>query len=258
MNFHLLTTQFHHSSVNAIALFGSHARGDAGPESDIDFIRFVNSDDADPPGAGSHLIDDTLVVVTNYTPATVEAWFTEPTEAVQAIAGLRQAKSLWDPSGHFARLQERAKAFVWTDALQTKADHWASEQMVGWIEEVHKGVAGLRHDDVGRLLNASFGLSWGLTGVVKVQRGVLVYSDNAFLDQVMASVGVASHWSQLCRCSFGLADENAPLPSLHERVLAGLHLYVETARLLEQALQPEHAPLVKRTVERIMMALDTA
>ena len=255
MNISALLHQFHHSTVTAIALFGSHARGDAGPHSDVDLIRFVSADDADPSGSGSHLIDDTLVVVSNYTPSTVERWFTEPTEAVQAIAGLRQARSLHDPAGYFADLQQRANDFVWTAELQSKADAWASEQLVGWIEEVHKGLEGLRRDDAGRMLNASFGLSWGLTGVVKVQRGVLINSDNRFLDQVCNAVGQHSHWSQLCRISFGLSGTEEAAPSLRERVIAGLQLYVLTAELLAVAIQPEHEPLVTRTVSRVHQEL---
>lgn len=256
--FENLVHQFQHPAVTAIALFGSHARGDAGPYSDVDLIRFVDRDDADPPGSGSHLIDDTLVVVTNYTLSTVDSWFTDPTAAVQAIAGLRQAKPLWDPSGEFARLQARAHAFTWTDELQLKADLWASAQMVGWIEEVHKGLEGLRRQDVGRLLNASFGLSWGLAGIVKVQRGVLFHSDNNVIDQVVASVGADTLWSQLCVISFGAGEVHDRPPSLRERVVAGLHLYTVTAELLRPAIQPEHSPLVMRTVERINQDLEAA
>lgn len=258
MNIDALVHQFSHPAVTAIALFGSHARGDAGPYSDIDIIRFVDSDDADPPGSGSHLIDDTLVVVTNYTPSTVNSWFTEPTAAVHAIASLQQAKALWDPNGAFSRLQARAHAFTWTGELQTKADLWASEQMVGWMEEAHKGLEGLRRRDVGRMLNASFGLSWGLTGVVKVQRGVLVYSDNSVIDQVIESVGTDSLWAQLCAISFGFGEVHERPPSLRERVVAGLHLYTVTAELLHTAIGPEHLPLVMRTVARINQDLEAA
>ncbi len=250
-----LVSHFNHPTVTAIALYGSHARGDAGLNSDSDLIRFVDSDEADPPGSGSHLIDDTLVVVSNYTPSTVASWFSEPTAAVVAIAPLRQAQPLLDPTGHFARLQARANNFLWSAELQQKADAWASEQLVGWIEEAHKGLEGLRRKDEGRLLNASFGLSWGLTGVVKVQRGVLIYSDNTLIEQVMDAVGSTSRWSQLCRISFGMGGKEGGSPSLRERVVAGLQLYVATVELLQSAIQPKDAPLIRRTVERIRAIL---
>lgn len=253
-----LAQQFDHPTINAIALFGSHARNDAGPYSDIDLLRFVNADDAEPAGVGSHFIGDTLVVVSNVTPAAAKTWFTEPAEAVNTIAGLRQAQALLDRGDYFAQLQTRAHAFTWTDDLQLKADLWASEQMVGWIEEVHKGLEGLRRRDDGRLLNASFGLSWGLMGILKVQRGVLVYSDNSALPQVIEIVGQDHLWSQLCPISFGAAEVHDRPPSLRERVVAGLHLYVVTAELLESAIQPEDAPLIARTVARINSDLEDA
>lgn len=255
IDFQQLAHHFNHPTVYAIALYGSHARGDAGPNSDIDFVRFLTTDEADPPDSGSHLIDDTLVVVSNYTPSTVAGWFTEPTAAVTAIAPLRQAQPLLDPAGDFVQLQTRAHAFTWTAELQHKADLWASEQMVGWIEEAHKGLEGLRRNDDGRLLNATFGLSWGLTNVVKVQRGVLIYSDNSLIDQVMAAVGHTSRWAQYCRRSFGMTDENGLVPSLHERVVAGLQLYVATVALLALVPQRKDASMLARTVERIQHAL---
>ncbi len=251
IDFQQLAHHLNHPTVTAIALYGSYARGDAGPNSDIDLIRFLHTDDADPPGSGSHLIDDTLVVVSNYMPSTVASWFTEPTAVVTAIAPLRQAQPLLDPNGMFAQLQTRAQAFTWTDELQHKADQWASEQLVGWIEEAHKGLEGLRRNDEGRLLNATFGLSWGLTNLVKVQRGVLIYSDNTLIDQVIEAVGQASRWSQLCRRSFGMTIENESPPSLRAQVVTGLQLYLETAALLQPAIQAQEAPLVARTVARI-------
>ena len=257
IDFQQLAHHFNHPTVAAIALYGSHARGDAGPNSDIDLIRFLNADEADPPDSGSHLIDDTLVVVNNYTPSTVASWFTEPTAAVTAIAPLRQAQPLFDPSGTFAQRQASAHAFTWTDELQYKADQWASEQLVGWIEEAHKGLEGLRRNDEGRLLNATFGLSWGLTNVVKVQRGVLIYSDNSLIEQVTASVGRSNRWAQYCRRSFGMTVENEPPPSLRARVVAGLQLYPETAALLQSAIQAKDAPMVAHTVARIKEQLAT-
>jgi hypothetical protein len=258
MDFIRLAQSFDAPRVNAIALMGSHARGDAGPYSDVDLVRFVPEADADLAGTGSHLLDNVLVVVSNATPSRVESWFTEPKAATDTIAGLRVARALIDRNHTFAAIQSRAHAFVWTEALQIKADLWASEQMVGWIEEVHKGLEGLRRRDPGRLLNASFGLSWGLSSVVKVQRGVLVSGDNGFFDEVAASVGAATLWSQLRSIAFGVAEVHGRPPSLRERVVAGLHLYVATADLLGPALQPEHAPLIAETIQLINQEIENA
>jgi len=135
--------------------------------------------------------------------------------------------------------------------MQAKADRYASHEMVGWCEEAHKGLEGLRCGDTGRLLNARFGLSWGLAGVMRVQRGVLSHSDNHFFDDVRAAVGERSRWSALLALAFGVETADTHLFSLHEEVAAGLRLYCETARLLAAVLQPEDQPLIEATVARI-------
>lgn len=258
IDFIALAHRFDAPGVQAIVLMGSHARGDAGPYSDVDLVRFVEEAQGELAGAGTHLLDGQLVVVSNVTPSQVEPWFSEPAQATTTIAGLRTAHALLDRSATFAALQARAQAFVWTEALQVKADLWASAQMVGWIEEVHKGLEGLRRRDPGRLLNANFGLSWGLSSVLKVQRGVLLSGDNGFFAEVAAAVGPDHRWSELCAIAFGVADIQGRPPSLCERVVAGLQLYAVTADLLGAALQPAHAPLVAETVALINTALEAA
>lgn len=258
MDFITLAHRFDAPGVQAIVLMGSHARGDAGPYSDVDLVRFVEEAHGELAGAGSHLIDGVLVVVSNVTPSQVAPWFSEPAQATTTIAGLRTARALLDRDGTFAALQARAHAFVWTEAMQVKADCWASAQMVGWIEEVHKGLEGLRRREPGRLLNANFGLSWGLSNVMKVQRGVLLSGDNGFFTEVAVAVGADSLWSQLRAIAFGLTDIHGRPPSLRERVVAGLHLYAVTAELLGAALQPEHAPLVAETVALINRVIEDA
>jgi len=137
------------------------------------------------------------------------------------------------------------------DSRDAGQNHYASSQMVGWIEEAHKGLEGLHRNEVGRLLNARFGLSWGLAGVMRVQRGILGNSDNSFYDDVRQSLGEASHWSRLLAVAFGVAGSDGKSLSLHESVVAGLQLYCETARLLAHALQPDDIPLIAATVVRI-------
>lgn len=91
---------------------GSDARDDAGPYSDADLVRFVAETDGDLAGAGSHLRDDRLVVVSNGTPSQVAGWFTEPKEATDTIAGLRTAKARIDRNDTFAAIQARAHVFI--------------------------------------------------------------------------------------------------------------------------------------------------
>lgn len=146
IDFDRLVQQFQDDGLVAIALMGSFARGDAGAFSDIDLVRFRAVDDV-KCDAETHLVDQMFLVVSDVTPSQSKAWFVDPDKASSCIAGVRSARALWDPHGYFADIQSRAQAFVWDAAMQASADAWASKQMVGWIEEVQKGLEGLRRND---------------------------------------------------------------------------------------------------------------
>lgn len=240
-----LLARFDAPAVEAVLLVGSYARGDAGPHSDIDLLRLTP---APLPDAGTHHWEGKLVNVSDAVPKAVEAWFVEPERAVDTVAGLREARMLRDREGVAARLVARAKAFVWTPELQARADRWASAQLAGWAEEAHKGLAGLRTGDTGRLLNAQFGLSWGLAKTMRVQRGLLSNSDNAFLTDLEAAFA-GTRWLALLRASYGLTGLALP-----EQVRAGLELYAHTAELLEPALQEGDRSVIEHTVQRIRRA----
>ena len=259
----------------AFALLGSYARGDAGPHSDVDIARFVN-DDRHCEEARSFLVGDGeaakerddyvrspgsprpwLVVRSTVTPSQVESWFTEPAQAVNIIVGLRGGRALCDPEGIFAAIQQRAREFEWTQAHQDKADRLAGKELVGWIEEAHKGLEGLRRNDTGRLLNARFGLSWGLAWVMRLHRGVLSTSDNTFLDDVISVVGTQTRWSRLLCRAFGTETGGKEgLSSLRHEVESGLLLYCETYTILKEALPPDDLPLIAATVQRIWCELE--
>ena len=249
-----LADRFYKPGVRALVLTGSFAGGGAGPHSDVDLLRLVEAG-ADTKDDGSYLIDDRLVVVSSAPPQTVTRWFSEPFEASNTVAGLRRARALRDPKSVFAKVQAKAHAFVWDETMQTKADYWAGTQMVGWIEEVHKGLNGLEQRDTGRLLHARFGLSWGLSRVMQVQRGVLT-GDNGFWDDVAEVMGLESPWVRLRRKAFGIEGDEGETPTLRAQVEAGERLYALTAELLENALKPPHRPLVEATVARIFRVLE--
>ena len=247
-DFKVLAAQFDHPDARAIVLMGSFARGAAGPFSDVDIVRFTESDETVLPDNGSHLIDGRLVVVSDVNPTQVQASFTEPEIAVETIQGLRSGRSLIDRQDTFSAIQQRALDFQWDNAMQAKANRWASRQMVGWIEEVHKGLEGLRRNDTGRLLHARFGCSWGLTRTLCVQRGVLLSGDNALYDEVTAAVGRDTEWTHLCRAVWGIGPDPT---TLHDEVRAGLRLYNLTVSMLADILLAADQPLIYDTVALI-------
>ncbi|GHO62444.1 hypothetical protein KSC_013360 [Ktedonobacter sp. SOSP1-52] len=254
--FNDLVARFDVPEVRALVLMGSHARGEAGPYSDIDLVRFTYK--AEPSEPESFLYQEHLLVVSTVGPDEVERWFHEPQAATDTIAGVRCARALLDREGYFAQIQARAKVFVWDDAMQQQANRWASEMLVGNAEEARKGLEGLRRNDVGRLLNARFGMSWSMSRVMKVQRGILLSGDNAIYDEVAHAMDDQPEWVRLRRAAFGIEDERGQALTLHEQVQAGLQLYALTARLLSPILLPVHKLLIEHTVSLIQQALPTA
>jgi hypothetical protein len=245
IDFSAIVKQYRSPGVVAVVLMGSHARGDAGPFSDVDIVRFCDSDPQHAP-TETHLIDTHFVVISTVGPSRVSDWFSKPEEATASIAGIRAARTLWDPDAHFERIQNRAIAFEWDAAMQDKANVYASAEMVGLIEEAQKGLEGLQRHDIGRLLNARYGLSWGLTNVMRVQRGILISGDNASYAEVLTDIGAESEWAEASRRVFGLTGL-----SLSDQVRAGLQLYRVTARLLDDILYERDRPLVREVLRRI-------
>lgn len=245
-----LAQQFGLPEVQAVVLMGSQARGEAGPFSDIDLVRLVR-DTTPLPLTGSHWWQGRLVTVSDVTPEQVERWFTDPQSAVKWIAGLRVARPLHDPDHLFAAIQARAQAFTWDETMQARANRWVSREMVGWIEEVHKGLEGLRRGDIGRLINARHGFSWGMNGVMAVYKGVLLSSDNGVWAEVAAAPGIPSEWILLRNQAFAVNGVEEQVPPLREQIEAGLRLYVLTAKLVAPALRAGEREMVEEVVTRI-------
>ncbi|MCP4428055.1 MAG: hypothetical protein GY803_26515 [Chloroflexi bacterium] len=255
-DFNVLAERFIEPTVNAVALMGSFARGDAGHFSDVDLVRFLAPDAPDSINARSFIVDDRLVVVSNVLPSQAEAWFTRPELASECIAGVRVARPLWDPEGIFAQIQRRAHEFVWDSDMQLKANAFAEEQMVGWVEEVHKGLEGLRRNDVGRMLNARFGLSFGMMKVARVYLGILITGDNTFYSQIVERIGNDSEWARLCRASFGIKSKEGGVFSLPEQVMAGLRLYILTADMIRNDVGIDARAIIDHTVAVIKTEIE--
>jgi hypothetical protein len=135
--------------------------------------------------------------------------------------------------------------------MQAKADSYAGREMVGWVEEVHKGLEGLRRDDVGRLLNARFGLSIGLANVVRVYLGVFITGENTFYAEICERVGADSRWTHLLRAAFGIESITGTVPMLRDQVIAGLRLYVETAGLVRDDVDDRCGAIIDHAVAAI-------
>lgn len=235
--------------VKALVLIGSYARNQAGPNSDVDLLRFVT------PGTkllddGTHLYQNKVLVnVLTVDPETYEKWFTDPDQATNWIAGIRVARAIIDRENFFTNgLQIRAQNFQWDTNMQYLANIKAGQQMVGWCEEANKGLEGLRRsDDIGRLLNGCHGLSWGLSEVLRIQYGVLVSSDNHSFTEVELALGDDTRMIKLRRIVFGVIGNY----TLRQRVIAGLQLFILIVEKLSNNWEANDVQIIQYTVDQI-------
>jgi hypothetical protein len=120
--------------------------------------------------------------------------------------------------------------------------------MVSWCEEVHKGLEGLRRNsDIGRLLNACHGLSWGLSEIIQIQRGVLVSSDNNIFNEIELALGDNKQMIELRRITFGIVGNY----TLRERVISGLKFYLLLAEEMQNIWQINDIEIIEYTIEQI-------
>jgi Nucleotidyltransferase domain len=246
-----LTSELATADTVALALTGSHARGDATSYSDVDILRY-NQDlpEAENERYTLRYRESHLVSISTTTIAAKRAEIGQPQAAISAVPGLRQMRILYDPIGELAALQAEAEAFTW-EPVRGAAEAYASETVMGYAEEAHKILSELTRRHESSLLYATLGIVLGLTRAVAVAKGVLIESENEYFERVQQVVGPDSPWTAQHRRALGLDIGPARLAPATARGIAGLHLYRETAYLLMPILKPEHRAVVNRTLEVI-------
>ncbi len=249
-----LAERFDGAEVEALALTGSHARGEATAHSDVDLLRFTQAEPTiERERYHLWLLDGRLVSVSTTTISAKRAELTRPESALWAVPGLRQARILRDRSGALAALIAEAHAFTWTPALRA-ADH-ASDTLAGLAEEVHKLLGARERGDESALLYATLGMQQSLTRAALVAHGVLLVSENTYFAEALRLAGAGSRWERLLRVVIGYDAPPAGASPARGRGEAALWLYVEAARLLADMLAAEDGALVAEAVARIKRAL---
>lgn len=199
--------------AEAVVLVGSHARGDAGPQSDVDVLIIG-------PRTFSFRLERRRGLLVSVTRRPVEAYrreLTDPGFVCAAVPGWREAVVLHDPHGTAAALIGEARGWTW-GPLERRCDGWVAEEVCSLAEEIHKLIAALRG---GRLTTAAAQrsvLAVRLAGVMAVRRRILYGSENHLWDLVSDAMGEG--WRVAQSATLGLGDEG-----FEETCRAALRLY---------------------------------
>jgi hypothetical protein len=237
--------------IIGIGIVGSYSRGQEAKYSDIDFDIFVNKLPEHPYDRYALRYWDEKLVSLKYTLLDDErAALTNPRRAIWAVPGLRGMKILLDKDGSMALLQKAAYEFDLAP-LQTAADEFAAEQVMGNAEEVHKILNGLAKGHESTVLYATWGLVANLLEAVAVQRGIMIVSENRYFDLIQDSVGRESKWTSAFRAAWGLDDASSQYRS---RGTAALKLYRITATMFDALIPEKHRDVVNNTLRLIKEA----
>ena len=138
------------------------------------------------------------------------------------------------------------KAFDWS-SVQTAADEFAAEEIMGCAEEAHKILSGLAQENESKVLYATWGLVKNMLEAVAVQKGLMIVSENRYFDLIQDSVGRDSEWTRSFRTAWGLKADASQYQARGE---AALRLYQLSAAMIPE----KHRDVVNRTLELIKEA----
>lgn len=237
--------------VIGAGIVGSYSRGQEAQYSDVDFDIFTSRLPEDPYDRYTLRYWDNKLISLKYTLIEDErSALIYPRRAIWAVPGLRGMKILLDKDGSMAALQKAAHEFIWSP-LQPAADEFATEEIMGNAEEVHKILNGLARGHESTVLYATWGLLKNMLEAVAVQRGIMIVSENRYFDLIQDSMGRDSKWTAAFRTAWGLDYASSQYQS---RGTAALKLYTLTAKLFDNLIPQKHRDVVNRTLQLIKEA----
>lgn len=222
------------AGAQAVYMTGSHARGDAHPESDID-VRVVG--DGSSPELKRH--DEFLISTSWQTEDESREGFEDPSAVGEVVPGWRDAILLHDPEGIAAALKKRAEEWDWEEVSEA-ADEWVAEQITEYAEEVHTLVGNLDQEQLSGAAAIRSQLALHLAQYLAVHHRILYESENVLWEKVAEAMG--SEYERSQDLALGVTEA-----SLNESSRAALDLFgaaaADTVDLLDDVQRSvvEHA-----------------
>jgi len=223
--------------AEAVVLVGSHAHGDAGPNSDLDLLAV--GDESYLPKLEHR--EGMLVSVSMQPFAVHRESFGQPELVCTAVPGWRDAVILHDPEGLAASLVGEARAWTW-EAVERRCDDWVAEEVPGFAEEIHKLISALEKGSWQVAAVQRSLLAVRLAPILAVHYRILYGSENLLWDLVSEVMG--EKWYTAQSSALGLSSE-----TFMETVSAALLMYAIVAAEVEPLMDVRQSEVVSRACQ---------
>ena len=224
--------------ARAVALVGSHARGHAYADSDLDFAVI---------GEGPHYRLEThggWLISLGWARAEEQRQrLYEPSYLGTHVPGWREALVLHDPEGLAASIQREALEWSW-NLVEDRCSAWIAEGITGYAEEAQRLAASLR---AGRKTTAAVQrsvLALRLPRILALHLRILYGTENELWDLVADELGAP--WRDAQSAALGLGGE-----SLDASCRAALTLFALAATEVRSHLDDDQLAVVEHVLRRV-------
>lgn len=224
------------SGADSVVLVGSHARGEAGPNSDIDVLAVGGeSYDCRLSVKGGFLVSVSVQPLAEF-----RRDLDRPARICSAVPGWREARILHDPHRLAESLVREAREWAW-EPREERCGEWVAEEIAGNAEEVHKLAGAVGN---GNALTAAIQrslLAVHLAPIMAVHHRILYGSENRMWDPVSEAMG--EEWAKAQSTALGLGGE-----TFHETCRAAIRLYILAANEVRALLDGRQRKVVAQAV----------
>lgn len=224
------------SGAAAVFLVGSHARGEAHEDSDVDLYLIGDGPAYRLERRGGHLVSF------SWRTATEISLGMRTAEAAMLVPALRDAVVLHDPRGIGRRLKARAGSWSW-DLIGAAGDRWVAAEVTGLAEEAHRLVGNVRRGNLLAAAAIRSVLALRLAGILAVDLRILCDTENRLWELVGRRMG--PRWRRAQEAALGIGGEG-----LAESCNAALELFALAARRTRGHLDPRQLAVVDAACRR--------